>query len=330
MATRSNVNIVTQLGVESTPGTSVPANRLVNDIAIRFSPMQESKLFRSSGAKIPTAMLKTKEWSEGEWDGVLNFGSLIYPLAGAVAYAAPVETSGGSAAYKWTFNPATHGSVTRKNYTLQRGDATAAIQVAYGQFDGFKLSVTREDVQVSGALFAKNINNGVTLTASPTEIAQRPASPANLDVYIDSTFAGIGTTRWTCVSKVDVDIPPELGQKWCVNSSQASWDEPFEKAHEPKVVITAEYNAQGRALYDALSVAGLPTRFVRVQATGNPVGTAADVERFRADFALKFEKATEVADQDGPYEYQFEFAVIHDPTMGRGYSFEIINDLSAL
>ncbi|GIV51034.1 MAG: hypothetical protein KatS3mg038_1555 [Candidatus Kapaibacterium sp.] len=67
MTTRATINQVTQLGVETTPGTAVAANRRLTGLQIGLERAGEhTQAYRPTGGKFSTIVVEGKEWAEGQ------------------------------------------------------------------------------------------------------------------------------------------------------------------------------------------------------------------------------------------------------------------------
>jgi hypothetical protein len=159
---------------------------------------------------------------------------------------------------------------------------------------------------------------------------ESPISGNEVCVYVDTTAAALGTTLLTDGYTVEFSIPEVAAPKWVLNCTVASFKESVKLAIENTTLnLTAEFNAQTRALYDAWNANSLPIYFVRIKCTGPIIaGAVANLAQF--DFAVKLESVEELADQDGTYGYQFGFRVIEDQTWGKGFEFLLVNELAAI
>jgi len=175
MAIRSGVDQVIQIGVEVTPGTAVPANRYLP--TLNFNPRREieTKNFRGRGSKITTSKSQGKKMAKGDYDGVMDYNSIVYALAGLFPFTvAPIGASGG---HQWIFTPGVRTSdVARKTYTTELGDSVAGEKYAYTQLTSFGFEATQDDFTVKGNLIARYPTDGITLTASPTARYIAPVS----------------------------------------------------------------------------------------------------------------------------------------------------------
>lgn len=329
MAARSDVNIVTQLGVEVTPGTAVAANKRLPDINVEIMPEHDKKFYRGAGYKFNTIGVMNKNWSSGKYDGPLNFTSLAYILASYANYAAPASV--GTGGNGWTFNPGIGGTAdTIKTYTIEQGDSTDAEQATNAIFNSLDIEITRDDGKVSGDVVSKGFSVGNTLTATPTTIANTPVSMNDMSIYLDSSSGGLGGTKLTDVFRLSIKLPKKYELKWVIDAAQTSWADLVEVYMTPKLTLEAEFSSQMRTLYNTLKADNVSNYFLRAQAVGNNIGAGADYT-FRSDFALQFTDAKPQRKGNGSvYAYNFEFEIMADPTWTKAWQIYLVNALSAL
>lgn len=163
--------------------------------------------------------------------------------------------------------------------------------------------------------------------ASVPQIAESPVSGNEIAIYVDSASGSLGATILGCPFNFNITLPDRFNEKWCLNRNNTSFAETVAIATEPTISFQVEFNAQARALYDAIVTSSLPTRFIRFEAIGANIGAGADYT-IRWDFAAKVRAAREVPDVDGVYAYQFEFDIVHSASWGKAMSAYIINTLS--
>src|SRR5262245_19663247 len=116
MAERATVTQGVQVGTETTPGTSVAANKKFISIGVASGIKATSNVFRPIGQKFSSSAPIGKEWSESKIDGVGSYSELTWFLASVlIAPAAPttVDTTGKS----WTFTPAASPEATPNRST---------------------------------------------------------------------------------------------------------------------------------------------------------------------------------------------------------------------
>lgn len=329
MPARAAISQVTQAGVESVFGTAVACNKKFPGVQITLKPEVGTKFYKASGAKVPSVGVLNQLSTSGSLTGPLTFTEILYLLSG---YATLVSSTqiGATAGYTHLIRPAADGvAESNKSFTIQKGDSAAAQQVAGAIINALTIALSRQEATVSGSLIGLLLDNGASLTSSPTTLSNLPVTGNMWQCFLDTTFGGIGTTLLTDVFSASIVFPEKYRAKWVLNSAQTSWKEGVEIATEPTVTLVAEYSSQMRALYDALLANTLPTYYLRIKAVGANIGTSADYTT-QFDFAVKLKNATPQEDQDGVYAYTFEFQVMFDATMGRPYSINIVNILTGL
>lgn len=321
---RAAVNRVFQIGVESTAGTGVAANKQLPSLSFSLSPELRTAPFRANGFKNTTVMQLQREMAKGSFEGPLTYNEIVWALAGLIG-----ENDGSVGAgpdYTWDFLPKTSGADTPKTFTIEMGDSTAAQRAVYSQIKSLKISAGKDGVKVSGDLFARSLAN-VTLTASPTVIAQLPVNVNEVDCFLDSAFGSIGTTQLTDPMQVDIEITEKFLAREVLNTAFQSFKDAIEQPYEIKVSWTEEFNSQSQATFAAMKASGLPTRYFRFKATGPTLGSATYLIQF--DAAVKL-SGTEQADQDGVFGYRYDCMAVHDAALGGACSFKVKNAVSAL
>src|SRR6476659_5636893 len=136
MAGRATVNRQVQIGVETTPGTAVPANKSLPSLNLALTRNLETKQFRSQGFKPNTANQIIKDYGQGTVSGPLNYTEVIYALNSLVT-GVIATPGGGTLSRTHTFTPAGIGADAFKTFTIQEGDSTAARQMANSIFSEF-------------------------------------------------------------------------------------------------------------------------------------------------------------------------------------------------
>src|SRR5579859_1455486 len=144
MPVRASVNQAVQLGAEATPGSSVPAAKLIEAYTWTFGDKPATKQFTASGRKYPGASELLTEMSEGKIAGNGDFNACIYPASSVFGKVTAALHSPSTTAYDWIFKALLSGASNPQTYTLQNGDATDAEQYAYALFSGWGYSFTRK------------------------------------------------------------------------------------------------------------------------------------------------------------------------------------------
>lgn len=325
---RPSVGITNQIGVESTYGTGVSAAKRLSSTSIMFSPENMTQFYRAAGKIYPTTGVRHREWSTGSFNGILSYNEIIYVLAGLFGHGTVTQPEVGS--YSWPFTPSALAADTIKTFTVQRGDATAAQEVNGGSFTSLTIDFSNDGINISGDFLGRNLDNAASLDTVTATIAESPVSMSDVDVFIDTTSAGLGTTKWTDVMSCSLTIPSKITPKFVLNTTSKSIHELVQtQLEEARIVVRAEYNAQSRAIHDAMMTDSLPFRFIRIIAIGDIV-TLATPQKFQVNAAVKLESVTELEDIGGIYGYEYTFRLVYNETFTRALDFTVVNAISAL
>lgn len=313
-----------QIGVETTPGTAVPANKSLPSMSLTLTRVLETKEFRSQGFKPVTASQVIKDYGSGTVTGPLNYTEIVYPLNSMVT-GVITTPGGGTTARDHTFTPAGIGADAFKTFTIQEGDTTAATQMANGIFTEFGVNTDLSTADISGAIVGTTPTTA-TLTSSPTAIALLPSNIREIDLFMDTTFAGLGTTKITDAESAEFKITNKYGLKWVLNTSFTSFKDTVELAPSLTFSWQTEHNAQSRALYDSLSTN--PIKYFRLKVTG-PIIEAAITYKFQLDCAARV-SAVAQTDVDGVWSYKYDCVPTFTSTFPGAWAVVVTNTLTAL
>ena len=328
---RPDVNVISQYGPESTPGTAVTAAKRLSSMGFEFGDAGTETFYRAAGNKYPTSGVRHRAWSAGRLFGIGDFNHIQLPLALFVGHGSITNPTAG--VYSWPFSPNTATADTPKTATVQLGDATAAQKVTHAQATGLTVTYGENSIEVEAPILARAIDNASSLDAVSTTLAEAPMSVADLNWYIDSTYGGIGTTAWARVKSGVFRVPDRVAPTFNQNTSQTSFAELIEQAVEAaELRVVAEYDAQTRNLYDTMNADSLPVRYVQSRVTGDALG-GGNNQLFKTNYAVKFVPSASRVQRGvagGVFGYEFVFRVMHDPTMGRAWEATVVNSISAL
>lgn len=327
MAERASILQAVQLGVEVTPGTPVAANRKLLATSIEPGIQATVNQFRPAGGKFMTVAALGKEWVEADIAGAGVYTDPVYLLASVMNYAAPAQ-QGATTAYKWTFSPAQAAEDTIKTYTVEFGGAVRAARFAYGLVTEFGMEFDRENIGITGAMIGKALEDGVTLTATPTEIALTPILPKHVDIFVDTTAAGLGTTKLLRVLSGSFSIGNRYNPVWPLNSALSGFAAHVEVEPELTFEMMVEADAAGMALLTALRDGS--KRFIRLKATSDQLAGVGFPYVFQIDFCGSIVEPQEFSDEDGVYAIGFQFRGTYDATWAKAFQVEITNALTGL
>lgn len=309
-----------QIGVETTPGTGVAAGKLLNYMDLQPSISLEMNRFKPMGQLVASAITPGKDSTEYAVSGAGTYSELVYPFCSLLTNVSPstVDTS----ARLWDFIPLGRSEDTIKTYTIENGSATRAQKATYGLFTGLELTFNRTDgVTIGGSAMGQNLVDNITLTATPTAIEDKPILPTHLDVYLDSTSAGLGTTKltrdfnavWRCTDK--------WGAVWPINSTLGSYAAHVNQEPAIQIELTVAADTQGMV---PLADARLgTTKYIRLAAIapGASYGFAGAVSatyHLIIDQACKVSNVDAFGDEEGLKTVTYTFDAIYDAAWGSG------------
>jgi hypothetical protein len=319
-----------QIGVESTSGTSVAANKLLRYLAYEPGIELAFNRFRPAGQIVASAITPGMDSTSWSLAGQGSYSELVYPLSGLLGTASTstVETT----ATRWVWTPAGRSEITPKTFTVETGSSTRAQKATYVTQSGLELTWNRSDgIAVSGSAFGQQITDNITLTASPTGLQDKPILPTHLDVFIDTTSAGIGATKllrdFNAVFRYnDARVPV-----WPINSANASYASDVQV--EPTIQIELTMAADSTGMGYLTNARAGDTRYIRLSAvsTENAGATAAKYD-LKIDMAAKISNIAAFDDNEGVKVLTYTFDAIYDSAWGSG-TFLIVtntNQVSAL
>ncbi len=270
---RSSINQTIQFGLETTPGTNVAANKLIQCFAIVFGPMAEVSEFSATGRKYPSIAIENSEWVEGTLSGILDYNGIVYALAG-VCGAPTISAHGASATAKdWLFVPPLTGSVQPQTYTIEQGENNASgnaiynHKVNYGLISEFGYKLDRKGgATVSGKVLAQALQRAITMTSTPTAVAIQPSAGKHFNYYLDPTSAALGTTQLTKVLSVDFGFNNLYGMFFPLNRANLGWAAHVDLNPGCTIKVLMEADATGMTPLTYLQAGS--TQFMRIAGQG--------------------------------------------------------------
>lgn len=311
MAVRSAFFETVQIGVETTSGSNVPANKTMGAWGLLSQPVGQIATYRPRGKKVPTTVIVGREHSEAAIEGVLDFQCLWYLLAGLVEYNAPTQHTTVTTAYTWTATPSPTAGDTVKTYSVEQGSSVRAHEFSYGQVTGLSFSFTAggDTIPLTGSMIGQEIADGITLTATPTEVAAQPAPPKGLCVYIDDSWANLGNTKMEKLLSLDWNYTDKFAPFFTGDCAETSFKEVVEQAATLGGTIVLEANDVGMGFLTQAR-AGAP-RYMRIEITGNLIG-GTTYYKLTIDGPVVFEQLPELPEVEAAIGASWAFAYIYD------------------
>ena len=178
-------------------------------------------------------------------------------------------------------------------------------------------------------MIAQSISDGITMTASPTTVALVPVVGKNVNVFIDSTSGGLGTTQYTRFFSIEYKYEGGFEAFWPLNRANTSFTGHVDLPPKNTVKIILEADSQGMGLLSSVQSGSF--LYLRVDAQG-PIIEAAIPYALQHDIAIKLTNVDPFSDDSGIFAIGFEGEVMEDSAWGSGQSqkLTITNVLTAL
>ena len=318
---------MSQIGLESSAGTQVAANRVLHGISFGMTREGGALVpFRPEGYRAAVLTKPTnREHSNISLELVADYRSLTW-LLDSLLYKATASQQGGTKAYSrtWTFD-ANSVLGARNTYTIERGDSVLASYATFMVFSSFGITHNREDVTLSGAAYAGKRIDGHTLTASPSEIPVQPILASDGDVYLEDTLAALsGATEQDRLVEVEWHFNSGSKPRYSANSDP-SYSEVTELAPEIGGTLGFWKNADSMAI-KALAQAGT-RQWLRIKHYG---GVIASTYHWTLQITtpIEFVDPGEETDEDDAMKLSLGFTSVHDADAGYATQIVLLNDIN--
>lgn len=305
-----------QIGAEVTSGTSVAANRLLRYLAYEPSIDLTFNRFRPQGQLVASAITPGMDSTGWGLNGQGTYSELIYPFSGLWGTVTPtvVEVTG----QRWAWTPAARSEITPKTFTVETGSSLRAQRATYVTQTGIELTFNRSDgIAVSGDAFGQQIQDNITLTASPTQLEDKPILPTHLDVYVDATSAGLGTTKLTRDFNAVFRYTDARTPVWPINSTLASFGSDVQTEPTVQIELTVAADSQGMGFLTNARAGD--TRYIRLSAVSpeNAGNTTAKYDLL-INMAGKISAINAFDDNEGVKVLSYTFDAVFDAAWGSG------------
>lgn len=332
MADRFPVSEVVQCGIESVLGTAVAPTIQFGGLNVELDTAVEYDEFSPMGQIPGSIVAPRQEWSSGALSGYPTYTEIQYPLSNLLGAATITTPSGASTARQWVWTPSASTPWTPKSWTIRRGVPSGTAEEAnYALLSGLALEFSRTAAPtIGGDLFARRLDYAATLaTTGVTVPALVPILPAEGDIWLDSTGAGLGTTKLLRDFAFNYSIADLLGPIWPINSSFNSFAAHGVQKPTLEAVLRMGNDAAGRALVTNMRAGS--SVFVRYKATSATEVESGFPYSLQIDTALKCFSAPSRGDEDGLLStLEWTFRNVYDSTWAQWLRVTLVNGSSAL
>ena len=337
MTRRSFTNQEVQIGKEASHGAGGAAGKILGGMSVwTMGGKPTTKQFMTVGRHYASASAMLTDESSGKVSGVGDFATVAYIFGSHWGTGSPVAHAPSITAFDYTWTPGLVGKYidTALSYVIQCGDASDAEQYAFSVFNGFGYSGGRtQEISFESDILAQAFTDGITKTASPTELVPTPMTGAMANIYLDTTSSGIGGTLLaTSVLSYQFKADPYYKQYWPTNRTNASFADLIDI--DKKHVFTLKLEADSASIaYKSTYLATGARAYVRVDVQGPTIDQANAVKAaFRHDMACFVTGMKEFEDVDGVYAVEYELTLAEDTawTPGKSQVITLTNLMTAI
>ena len=305
-----------QIGAETTSGTAVSASKLLRYLSLEPGIALNFNRFRPMGQVVASAVTPGQDFTEWNITGAGSYGEMMVPLASVLVSTSPVTVE--TTARRWTFTPAGRSEDTIKTYTVESGSATRAQKATYVFVNGMEITFNRtEGVTLSGSAIGQQIQDNITLTASPTNYGDKPILPTHLDVYVDTTSSSFGTTKLTRDFSAVLRVNDRWGAVWPINCTLSSYAAHVNLEPTVQMELTSPPTPAGWPISSTPAPATPGTSGCRRSRPRTPGPTAAKYD-FLCDMAGKISNIAAFDDADGVKTITYTFDAVYDTGWSTG------------
>lgn len=321
---------IVQLGVESTSGTAVAANKKPASMSITGGIKAESESFVAQGNKYASFVIPGREWAEWKIAGRPTYGELPYLLASI--FKTVTATADGTLPKLWTFAPALASEDPVTTYTLERGSADRAQKAPYFLVTELGFKFTRTNIELTGAAISQRLVDAITLTANPTAMETTPVLVlgSQVSVKFADSWAGLDAASVaTRVLEAEWKAGNRFDHLWVLDASKSSYVAHVEDAPNLEGSLIVQANAAGMAYLDLMRNA--TRKWMRISAVGAEIETGKPY-LFQIDGCYNVSNATEFKQSPNgkTTAIGWTFTPVWDTVKGAAYEIKVRNVLAAL
>lgn len=315
-----------QIGLETTPGTSVAASKKLLATSFEIGPKPDVSIFRPNGYKFPTIASLNREWVEGKITGQMCYTDLAYLLSGLITQVTP--TTSGTTGKLWSFASTSDDADDPATFTIEQGSSVRAHKFTFGMVTGLTLSFSNDGCKVDGSIMGQALSDGITLTSTPTEIALQPVMRTEVVLKLADSAAGLAAA--SAIDRgfsVDWSMTDRFGSVWALNGS-SDFEAFVETEPKTEVTLMMEADATGMGLLTQMRAGS--SKFLRIEATGPQIGAGPATYKLTLDSCLKITDADTFSDNDGVVAMKWTAQMAHDSTWTKSFNIDLINALASL
>lgn len=326
MVDRAKVNESVQIGLELTDGTPVVAPKNIRSVTVETGIGGASEFFRPDGRKFNVLSTLNQEWSTFTINGKATYTEILYLIE--MMYGHPAASNSGVAVKTRVYTIDDTAAIVPQTMTIMQGSAVRAQQIAGALLVDHTMVFGRKSgITITGNGIGRLYTDGITMTASPADVALIPLVGKHLDIYIDTTAAGLGGTKLLRAFSLENALTGVFGPVWPINSANSSFDGHVDLAPATSSKLKLEADATGMSFLSQFRADD--QMFIRIEATGEDVETGIP-HLFRYDTCVGIKSVGANAEEDGITTVDYDMEMVRDSTWAKALNITVRNGIVTL
>lgn len=327
MPERATKNQRLQFGYEASYDAGATVNRRLLALTVDLDAQASRNPNMAQGYNFPSSTTMDKDYTEGDIGGALVFDELQDLFQMALGAVTPTSLTPATA-QSWVWNLPLSGDIVPKSVKLEKGDTGTAESVTGVVVTDLDISWDREGFDVGGSIMGTKLNESATLTNSGiTTRPQVALDPGKIGMFIDTTSAGLGTTRMLRAFEGGFSFGGLFAGIWPLNELKPSYDGIISLAPDSESTVTLMADAAGKALLTSLRAGD--RRYLRWRVLGPQIGAGPATYLFQVDLAIEIVDVDAFDDSDGIYAIPLTFAIMADETWTKAGVITVQNMITA-
>jgi hypothetical protein len=327
-----------QIGQETTAGTAVAATMKwlgtldMEETHETYQPIEDvGMLTRYTKSQLTSKQVAITHESD------LNYEQCLVPFLAGIRGDVTGSATGGTAPtpgtpYIWDFTPNLTAMNNPKTFTVEYGDSTAtneAFESPYCIATSIEIrGAVDEPLTISTDMMGQKMDTS-TLTPNLTVPTVNVARAQNTKLYIEGDAAAIDAGTADAKAKTLIDFTWHLDtgvhtKKFC--GGETYYEDVGEARRSPELDMTFEWN--GNALTEHDYFDGTTKRFVRLETTGDTIGSAdgtAYPYKLTLDMCGVYTSWDSLGDRDGNDIVAVHMTCLYDSTWGKDWCVKVQN-----
>jgi hypothetical protein len=237
--------------------------------------------------------------------------------------------AGCGSGYLYTYTVPTTTVASIRTYTIEAGDVTQSQEMEFGHVESFTLSgASGAPVQISSVWRGRQITSSAKTASQIVPAVNDPIYFGNGKLYINDTFASLGTTQKTAtLLGFKLDVKTGLTPRFTADGA-LYFTALGQTGASGTLDLTLEYDAT--AVAEEVTFAAGTARYVRLEFNGTALQTSSapwSTKALRIDAYGKWGKKTTLDSQDGNDTITTTLTLCDDQTNGAMLTFYLVNSL---